>query len=286
MRACQACLALTIAWAVAAVLAIIFECAPPRVWDYHGQCANQWGLYLSNSLWNILTDIALILLPFFLMRNVQVSAQKRWVVIALFGCRIIVPGFAIAAAVTSSGYWSASQLDPTWHAVQSSLWTQAVINLSIITACIPCIKRFLADLSTGMMTVNISEPLEMTMKTASTSVTTPDSTTAEKSRLGSRLFSFSRNRSRASKSHTSISIDLEKHHQPKLTPSQNTRTAKIGKSESMDALTEGVIVQTIDYEVNYEHARESGKWDNKSDTIGSAPSQNSERLRHSNDNAQ
>lgn len=278
MRACQACLALTTLWALAALLAVIFECAPPRVWEYQGQCVNQWGLYLSNAIWNILTDVALVLLPFFLMRKVQITTQKRWVVIGLFSCRLVVPGFAVAAAVTSSKYWTSSNPDPTWYAETSTLWTQAVINLSIITACIPCIKRFLADLSTGMMSVNISEPLEMTMKNASISAGTPNTSSNGHGRFGSRLLSFSKNRSHTYKTSISTSFTSEKPRQPQLVPSQNRTTTTIEKSESMKGLTDGVIVQTIDYEVNYEQERNSGRWEDGSDKIESAPSQTSGRL--------
>lgn len=275
MWACQATLVLINVWALAALLAVMFECSPPRVWDFHGKCVNQWALYLSNALWNILTDLALIILPFFLMRNVQVSAQRRWAIIALFGTRIIVPAFAIAAAVAMSKYWITSRSDPTWHNVEGALWTQAVINLSIITACIPCIKRFLADLSTGMMTVNISEPLEMTMKNISSSGGSPGTTTGGTGRVRSRLFSISRTRSQTHKSTPSTTIDEEK---PHLVPSHNRRTATIGKSESMDGLTDGVIMHTIDYEVNYEQERNSGKWDEHSDKIENAPSHTSGSL--------
>lgn len=271
MRACQATMALINVWALAALFATIFECSPPRVWDYQGQCVNQWALYLSNVTWNIVTDLALVILPFLLMRNVQVSNQKRWVVIGLFGCRIIVPAFAIVGAVAMSHYWGSSPPDPTWHAVNATLWTQAILNLSIITACIPCIKRFLADLSTGMMTVNIPEPLELTMKNPSSSITSPDTTGRGTPFRGSKLFS-SRSRSQINKSRTSTSIETEKSRRPQLVPSQSTRTTTIEKSESMDGLTDGVIMHTVDYEVNYEQGRNHDRWDDRSDKIENAPS--------------
>lgn len=272
MVACQVTLAVINAWALAALFATIFECSPPRVWDYHGQCVNQWALYLSNVTWNIVTDIALVILPFLLMRNVQVSNRKRWVVIGLFGTRIIVPAFTIAGAVAMSQYWTSTPADPTWHAVDGTLWTQAVINLSIITACIPCIKRFLADLSTGMMAVNIPEPLEMTMKNASSSVTSPNTTSRGTPLRGSRLFSLSKNRSQTTRSRTSTSDDTEKPRRPQLVPPQGMRTATIEKSESMDGLTEGVIMHTVDYEVNYENGKNNEKWDGHSDKIEGIPS--------------
>lgn len=272
MIACQATLALINVWALAALFATIFECSPPRVWDYQGQCVNQWALYLSNVTWNVVTDVALVILPFLLMRNVQVSNQKRWVVIGLFGFRIIVPAFTIAGAVAMSHYWTSTPSDPTWDAVDGTLWTQGIINMSIITACIPCIKRFLADLSTGMMAVNIPEPLEMTMKNVSSSITSPNTTGRGTPFRGSRLFSLSKNLSQTTKSRNSISDDPEKPRRPHLVPSQSTRTATIGKSESMDGLTEGVIMHTVDYEVNYEQGRNNEKWGHPSDKIEIAPS--------------
>lgn len=179
--------------AFAAAFAIIFERRPPRVRGYQDHCV-KGALYLSNVIWNISTNFALILLPFSLMWNVQVSTQKRWVVIGLFGCRIIMPVFAIAGAVAQAEYWTASPPDPTWYATRGALWNQAVIDLSIISACIPCIKRFLADLSSGIVAVNISEPLEPTIKSMSWSGGPMDSSTLYGGFLRSKL-SASRDKS-------------------------------------------------------------------------------------------
>lgn len=264
LRSCQVILAVTNIWALASLLAIIFQCTPPDVWDSEGQCVNQRALYLSYDVWNITTDIALTVLPFFLMRKVQVSTQKRWVVIALFGCRIIVPAFTIAGSVAATDYWTASPPDPTWYAVKNTLWTQAVINLSIITACIPCIKRFLADLSTGMMAVNISEPLEMTMKNYSNLESSPTPSRRGRSRFGSRMISSVKNKSSFSKSATSTLTESGMLQRPQLAPQQSRRTTKVGKAENGSAPSDGVIVHTIDYEVNYEQGRNSGLWDGRS----------------------
>ena len=38
---------------------------------------------------NILTDLAIVVLPFFMMQNVQVASSKRYVVSALFALRIM-----------------------------------------------------------------------------------------------------------------------------------------------------------------------------------------------------
>lgn len=256
----QVVLGITNVWALAAMLALIFQCSVPNVWAYQSQCVNQWALYLSNVVWNVATDIALVLLPFFLMRNVQVSVEKRWVVNALFGSRIIVPAFAIAGAIAASDYWNATPADPTWHGVKAALWTQAIINSSIITSCIPCIKRFLADLSSGMMAVNIPEPLEMTMKGQSSSGTNENSgTTYVKSgSMASKLFRSSKMVSTQRSDQSRGSVDTNKARnlpsRPQFNPvhsSTNTRTV-VKRSDSMKHLNEGIIVQTIDYDVREE----------------------------------
>lgn len=281
MLACKATLVTINVWAFAAILATIFECNPPRVWDYKGQCVDQWALYVANVVWNVSTDVALILLPFFLMRNVQVAFHKKLMVVVLFGSRIIVPAFAIAGAVATVDYWQASPSDPTWQAVNGALWSQAVINLSIITACIPCIKRFLAELSTGMMTVNISEPMELTMKNVSSSGGgDPTSTRNGGGFLSSKLFS-SRGKSQMNSQLSTTDHDTgEKHrsHATTFAPTnQSTNKICVERSESMKGLTEGVIMQTIDYEVNFEQARDSAVWDGSSGShrLESRPSQGS-----------
>jgi len=268
MIACKVTLVIINVWGLAALLATIFECSPPQVWGYKGQCIDQWALYLANMIWNVTTDCALILLPFFLMRNVQVSAQKKWVVIGLFGCRIIVPAFTIASAVAMYDYWHAST-DPTWDAVQGALWTQAILNLSIITACIPCIKRFLADLSSGLMAVNISEPLELTMKGISSSSANrdPTSTRTGGGFLRSKIFP-SRGNQQMNGQHGTVNDNMEKKHYPHaptFAPAkQSTNKVCVERSDSMKGLTDGVIMQTIDYEVNFEQSKENAMWDGSS----------------------
>lgn len=264
-------LGITNIWALGATLALIFQCSLPDVWAYKSQCINQWALYLSNVIWNVTTDLALILLPIVLMHNVQVSSEKRWVVNALFGSRIIVPAFAIAGATASSDYWTASPSDPTWHAVKSWLWMQAIINSSIITACIPCIKRFLADLSSGLMAVNISEPLEMTMKGARSTATNEHSGTtyAKSGSIASKLFKSSKMSSTQRSQQSRGSVDVKKS-RASFNPVQSFNNSKtvVERSDSIKHLNEHVIVQTIDYDVR-EEFQDAGTLENQTSRVSS-----------------
>lgn len=144
-----------------------------------------------------------------------------------------------------------------------------MLNLSIITACIPCIKRFLADLSVGMTVIAVSEPLEMTVKNTSSS--DPSSRNRLGSQGGGGFFSGMMSRSRngtqsqvttnkgKSRPDGSIRDDPYTGRQD-FQPDWATRSRPvIERSESVKGLTQNIIVQTIDYEVNYEGAPGSAR---------------------------
>lgn len=69
-------------------------------------------------------------------------------------CR--TPPFAICALVYYADFFDSAN-DRTWHATMPLIWTEIMIHVSIITACIPSLKRFLADVQSGLMGATISE---------------------------------------------------------------------------------------------------------------------------------
>lgn len=90
LKGCRALLVVIAVWAIISIFALAFQCDLPRPWDSTpGRCINQHALLIWINIVNIITDIATIVLSFFLMRNVQVSQAKRLTVVALFACRIM-----------------------------------------------------------------------------------------------------------------------------------------------------------------------------------------------------
>lgn len=90
LLACYVLLGVVALWAVMGVFALAFQCDLPPPWDSDpGRRIDQQTLLVFIGIISILTDIAVILLSFFLMRNVQVSTVKRWQVVALFASRIM-----------------------------------------------------------------------------------------------------------------------------------------------------------------------------------------------------
>lgn len=95
LLACYGVLGVIGAWAVAGILGFAFQCSLNRPWVLGpntalGQetCVDQYALQLGLGAVNILTDLAIVALPFFMMQNVQVASTKRWMVSALFALRI------------------------------------------------------------------------------------------------------------------------------------------------------------------------------------------------------
>jgi hypothetical protein len=100
---CKGTGVVTIVWGVAMMFAIAFQCSLPAPWNYEGQCGNLEAVRIVTAIWNIATDLALVALPITMMKNVHVTAGKRWTVNGLFGSRImyVVPLAHAAHSLTS-----------------------------------------------------------------------------------------------------------------------------------------------------------------------------------------
>lgn len=72
------------------------------------------------------------------------------------------PAFVICQLVAWRTYYTSDPDERPWNAFAPSIWNQVVLGVSIITSCIPSIKRFLSEVQSGLMAVSISEQYEMT----------------------------------------------------------------------------------------------------------------------------
>src|SRR5947209_20540729 len=72
-----------------------------------------------------------------------------------------VPVATILSLTTSKPYFYSSPPDRPWYGVTPTIWSQIMLNLSLVTACVPSLKRFLADLQSGSMAVQITEAFKM-----------------------------------------------------------------------------------------------------------------------------
>ena len=162
---CYGLIAGITAWTIATTIALALQCNPPRPWDYietakHTCNVNIPALYASIGAIDILTDLAIVLMPVVIVWNVQISLHQRFTVIGVFACRLAVCVCSALRLSSLPAYFHSA--DKSWEAVTPQTWTQVVQCLSIITACIPCLRSFLASLQSGFMDSSVKGVLGTT----------------------------------------------------------------------------------------------------------------------------
>jgi hypothetical protein len=96
MYACYGMLGLIGVWALASVLVLGLQCSAPNRWALGPTsgpnaetCIDQYAMLVAIRVIDIGIDVGIILLPGLMMRSVQVSANKRWMVVMLFATRLV-----------------------------------------------------------------------------------------------------------------------------------------------------------------------------------------------------
>ncbi|KAI0107963.1 hypothetical protein F4776DRAFT_416780 [Hypoxylon sp. NC0597] len=127
------------AWMFTTVFAIIFQCIPIEFnWDTSipgGHCINIGQMALATSILNVLTDVAILLLPLPLVWKLNVSPKRRSGLILLFG----LGGGACVVGITRAGYIGDlnATTDPTWDNVPAAYLSAIEVLAGFLVACIP-----------------------------------------------------------------------------------------------------------------------------------------------------
>lgn len=97
----------------------------------------------------LLVDFALVLLPWIVVRHVHISAHRKNVILFCFGTRLTV----IVAVVAQLVYFNkaAKSDDMPFNSWSEVVCSQIVQSLSVITACVPQLKRFFDSIESGMI---------------------------------------------------------------------------------------------------------------------------------------
>ena len=78
------------AWGLCGVFVLAFRCALPKPWnDSHDECLDAFTTYPGINIANIVTDIALVVLPTVMMWGVHTSFDVKLRVTGLFASRIM-----------------------------------------------------------------------------------------------------------------------------------------------------------------------------------------------------
>ncbi|RMZ84072.1 hypothetical protein DV737_g1397, partial [Chaetothyriales sp. CBS 132003] len=174
-RLCIGVLILTTAWILAEIFAFAFQSPTPQVWNYtqtRPGGVNVPALYYTATAGDIISDLLVILLPAYVIWQVQISLKKRLAIISVFSIRMSVIMCSIIRIPTLTRYVSST--DRSWHAVGPQTWIQIIQCLSIITACVPCLKPFLEALESGFMDPSLGKIRGDTYRARSSGLGTGD----------------------------------------------------------------------------------------------------------------
>lgn len=135
-----------------------------------------------------------------------------------------------------------------------SVWTSVAVSLSLITACIPSIKRFLMDWAAGVSNNMVGDAYEW-QHTSSGGKSRPAQASGLRSYTRSRMNVSSKSRGAGG---TLVSSDPQERtmYSSYAHGGMHERDAVVDDGDSKKGLTEGII-QTRDVHVQYEEEQNS-----------------------------
>ncbi|KAH7246698.1 hypothetical protein BKA59DRAFT_455729 [Fusarium tricinctum] len=138
------------AWALGSIIVTIFQCSLPKPWDYiYGMCFNRAIFWTVVDILNIITDIIITGILIDMFKNLQTPRSKKLLVIAAFGCRIL-----ITPAIISHIYYlrKATELgNPIFDMWAPTVILQIIQCMSIVVTCVPFLKPLMDSLESGQM---------------------------------------------------------------------------------------------------------------------------------------
>ncbi|OQE07299.1 hypothetical protein PENVUL_c014G06978 [Penicillium vulpinum] len=140
-------------YSFALVFALIFACnAVAMTWDLsitEGTCISREGLYIATAVTNIVTDLALILLPIPLVVGLQMPGIQKVYLLLVFiiGCATVVT--SILRLATLVPFLTAS--DITHDLAWPQLWINVEANLIVICPCLPSLRQLMRYHAPGWM---------------------------------------------------------------------------------------------------------------------------------------
>jgi len=148
---------ITAAWAVAAVLASAFQCSLPKSYLYTtGRCFSQTGFWDAVGVIDILTDMAIMILPTFLLYNLQLPLQKKITVCFAFSFRFLSVGATIFRLVEVPKMFRRGT-DVTFESWIPAIATTLEVFFSVFAACVPHLRPFMESIQAGYLSGAIQE---------------------------------------------------------------------------------------------------------------------------------
>ncbi|KAL2405788.1 hypothetical protein ABEF95_005601 [Exophiala dermatitidis] len=120
----------------------VFQCSPiQRAWDrwsVDGSCLNLYTLWYSNAIYNILTDLIIVLMVPPVIFTLRLPIRQKLALTCIFGLGVIVCAASISRLTTL--YSSAYGGDLTAGSLVSTIWTTIEAGIGVICANLPMLR--------------------------------------------------------------------------------------------------------------------------------------------------
>ncbi|TVY50431.1 hypothetical protein LCER1_G006418 [Lachnellula cervina] len=150
---------IVILWGISAEFAVAFQCMPTRWAIITSRCFDRILFWNVIGAFDVLTDIIIVILPGYLVWALCMPRGKKFVVFIVFATRIIIVPLAIFRLYLLSTTSSPSQPDQTLSSYHAYLFTTIDLNTAVFAACLPFLKPFIENLSSGALSSSI-EPMD------------------------------------------------------------------------------------------------------------------------------
>jgi hypothetical protein len=142
-RTCWSCVIVVSAYALASIVATIFQCTPiPHLWDKAtyptATCINVTAFWYANAIYNIITDIVILTSLPGVVWKLKLPFRQKLGLTVVFGLGIFVCATSILRMTTLDQ--SSKALDPTQGTLLSTMWTTIEASTAIVCACLPMLR--------------------------------------------------------------------------------------------------------------------------------------------------
>ncbi|KAJ6184423.1 hypothetical protein N7519_005724 [Penicillium mononematosum] len=155
--ACYAMMAIVATYSSWAFVSGFVNCVPvAKFWnkDLPGNCLSFEALWFFNASMNIVTDIALLVLPMPLLSKLQLPRTQKIALMGVFAIGILVVVTSILRL--SSLREVAKSPDTSYSNVGAAYWTAAECNVAIMCSCLPFLRPIISRIFPRLLSAGSS----------------------------------------------------------------------------------------------------------------------------------
>ncbi|KAF4547742.1 Hypothetical protein D9617_36g062800 [Elsinoe fawcettii] len=145
---CWVNVAVIVSWTIGTTVATMLQCIPIRAsWDksVKATCTNSDVFWLAYGGMNIATDVIILVLPIQPILKLKMRRREKIGLLLAFlvGGFVVLTSILRVVAVKAS---TANKADITWAFVPRATWTLVEVNIAIVCACLPALRKPLLSL--------------------------------------------------------------------------------------------------------------------------------------------